>query len=277
MTDFISVIVPVYNAENYLGDCIQALQSQTYPEDRYQIIMIDNNSVDGSCELIRKYPNVLLELEQQQGAYAARNRGIDRAKGNILAFTDPDCIPDKNWLRNISTALHDQKVQIVMGKNLFPGRKRALYMLQEYEAGKADYILSGANPLLYYGYTNNMAVRTEVFGRVGNFSRILRGADVILVRRVVDLFSCSAVRFVPTMQVQHSEIKNVRTYYHKRYIYGKSYKKYHNIFSARSLPAKGRWQVFNNVRNRNKHTIFESMYFLGLLLGGAICYEMGRL
>lgn len=277
MTDYISVIVPVFNAEKYLPDCIHALHSQNYPADRYQIIMIDNNSQDGSRELIRRHPDIYLESEKQQGAYAARNRGIARAKGNILAFTDPDCIPDRNWLKSITAVLQDQEIKIVVGKNRFSGKSNTLLMLQEYEAEKAAFVFSGTKPLVYYGYTNNMAVRSEVFDQLGNFAGISRGADVILVRRVVDSFSCKAVRFAPAMQVKHCEIVNIKTYYHKQYIYGKSFKKYHSMFSARSLNTRERLLVFNNMKTNNNYTLIESACFFCLLLGGAVCYELGRI
>ena len=80
----ISVVVPVYNAETYIEDCIRALLSQNYPVDNYEIIMIDNNSKDGSPEIIKRYPGIKYQKRDKQGSYAARNRGILQATLHLL-------------------------------------------------------------------------------------------------------------------------------------------------------------------------------------------------
>jgi len=277
MTDYISVIVPVFNAEKYLMDCINALFAQNYPDEKFQIIMVDNNSTDSSRDIIKQFPRIHLELEKQQGAYSARNRGIRRAEGNILAFTDPDCIPDVNWLKNITAVLQDQNIRIVLGKNLFAGKSKALLMLQEYEAEKAAFVFSGTEPLSYYGYTNNMAVRSDIFDHIGSFVRISRGADVALMRRAVDVFSCESVRYAPDIQVKHSEITSIKAYYRKQYIYGKSFKNYSKLYIARSLNTSERMQVFKMARRNNNYTFTDSIRFLILLLWGAAYYEIGRI
>ena len=64
----ISVIVPFYRDRRYIRDCINALISQNYPQQNYEIIMIDNNSKDGSAEIVKKYPQVKLLSETKQGA-----------------------------------------------------------------------------------------------------------------------------------------------------------------------------------------------------------------
>jgi hypothetical protein len=89
----VSVVVPFYNAERSVEDCIAALRAQTLAPPRYEIIMVDNNSTDGSADLVRKYPDVRLLSEEKQGSYAARNRGVAAARGAIVAFTDADCRP----------------------------------------------------------------------------------------------------------------------------------------------------------------------------------------
>ena len=103
----ISVIVPFYNEEGYLARCAQALLAQDYPKERYEVIMVDNNSSDGSAEIVRRYPGIKLLSEGLQGDFAARNRGLAAAKGNLLAFTDSNCAPEKDWLRGIAAAMLD--------------------------------------------------------------------------------------------------------------------------------------------------------------------------
>ena len=100
----ISVVVPFYNAARYIEDCIKALLAQTYSSTRYEIIMVDNNSIDGSAELVRKYSSIRLLVEPKQGSYAARNRGVAAANGTIIAFTDADCVPAADWLEQIAAS-----------------------------------------------------------------------------------------------------------------------------------------------------------------------------
>ncbi len=94
----VSVIIPVYKDNERLNKCINALRKQTYPKNLIELIII-NNDVEKEINITE---NIDLEIyiytETKPGSYAARNRGIKEAKGKILAFTDSDCIPDKNWL-----------------------------------------------------------------------------------------------------------------------------------------------------------------------------------
>ena len=113
-SNFISVIVPVYNEEDNIGFLIKRLLSLNYPKNRYEIIIVDNNSKDNTPEIIKKYKVIYLN-EKKQSSYAARNKGIKKAKGNILAFVDGDCIPDKEWLKNTTKHFIEEKVDIIAG------------------------------------------------------------------------------------------------------------------------------------------------------------------
>jgi glycosyltransferase involved in cell wall biosynthesis len=95
---FVSVIVPVYNDAERLKKCLEALEAQTYPSDAYEVIAVDNNSDEGIEKVVQDCPHASSEFEEKQGSYAARNRGIQRAQGSVFAFTDADCIPEKDWI-----------------------------------------------------------------------------------------------------------------------------------------------------------------------------------
>ena len=95
---FVSVIVPVYNDAERLKTCLGALEAQTYPSEAYEVIAVDNNSDEGIESIVENYPHAVPEFERKQGSYAARNRGLQSAKGDVFAFTDADCIPAENWI-----------------------------------------------------------------------------------------------------------------------------------------------------------------------------------
>lgn len=97
---FVSVIIPVFNDGDRLRLCLAALAEQTYEQSHFEIIVIDNGSDDGEFiqSVVAPYDNLTLTVESAPGSYAARNQGLTLAKGEILAFTDADCIPAPDWI-----------------------------------------------------------------------------------------------------------------------------------------------------------------------------------
>lgn len=92
MTPLISVIVPVYNGQNYLSKCIESIESQTYPN--LEIIIINDGSTDKTATvcsgLARQYDNIKVLTMNDEGVSSARNAGIDRAGGEYIVFVDAD-------------------------------------------------------------------------------------------------------------------------------------------------------------------------------------------
>lgn len=95
----ISVVVPVYNDVPALRRCLAALQRQDYPADEVQVLVVDNASSDDVSAALPDDPRFRLLHEPRRGSYAARNTGVEEATGEVLAFTDSDCIPRPDWLR----------------------------------------------------------------------------------------------------------------------------------------------------------------------------------
>jgi glycosyltransferase involved in cell wall biosynthesis len=102
---FVSVIIPVYNDAERLRCCLEALRAQSYPGDRYEVVVVDNGSSDDLRPLVAGFTGVRFEREHDVGSYAARNKGIGASKGAILAFTDADCLPDPDWIESGVRAL----------------------------------------------------------------------------------------------------------------------------------------------------------------------------
>jgi glycosyltransferase involved in cell wall biosynthesis len=125
---FVSVIIPVYNDPDGLSKCLKALARQSYPAGRFEVQVVDNGSQEPLVETeeIRGLQARFLS-EAQRGSYAARNTGIKNANGEILAFTDSDCIPDPHWLENGVKALEESGNMSFIGgeiQMIFPGRGR---------------------------------------------------------------------------------------------------------------------------------------------------------
>ncbi len=111
----VTIIVPAYNEAARIPVCIGALQTQSYPKERLQIVIVDNGSSDGTFDLLRQTAGILALQETKPGSYAARNTALRHATGDIVGFTDADCVPDKDWVRNAVRYLNDRETGIVAG------------------------------------------------------------------------------------------------------------------------------------------------------------------
>ena len=272
----LSVIIPFRNAATTLPQCLDALRAQELRADRFEVIAIDNNSTDASAELVRRYPEVQLLAESAPGAYAARNRGVAAARGRILVFTDPDCVADPRWLATIEREMAASDTAILLGGYVLPRHSRVLELLICYENTKDAYVFSTDDPRLYYGHTNNMAVRRDVFERFGPFVQRLRGADTIFVRRVVGALPCSTVRYCPTAVVDHLELRHARTYFGKMTLYGESRESYREVSWTRPLTLRERIVVFRRARATHRLSPARTAQLCALLMVGLVAWRIGR-
>ncbi|HTW96716.1 MAG TPA: glycosyltransferase [Candidatus Methylomirabilis sp.] len=110
-----SVIIPAYNEAAHIAQAVKALAAQTIRRSDFEIIVVDNNSTDDSAAIARQAGADLVTAEKKQGTNMARQKGLDSAQGEIVAFLDGDSIPPNNWLKIIETSLADKKVAAVSG------------------------------------------------------------------------------------------------------------------------------------------------------------------
>jgi glycosyltransferase involved in cell wall biosynthesis len=180
----VSLVVPVFNAEETIGDCLDSLLAQTYPKELFELIVVDNDSTDGTANVLRAYRGEIRVLhEHERGAAAARNVGIANARGEVVAFTDADCRADADWLRNIVEPLDDPSVGIVGGEILAaePCNRVARFGIEINDNRKSIEVFSPP-----YVITMNCCARLAVLKRLHSFdARFRRGQDVELSYRAV--------------------------------------------------------------------------------------------
>lgn len=109
----LSLIIPVYNEENHLGDCLESVASQTVMPD--EVIVINNNSTDRTVEIAERFSFVKIIHEKKQGLIPARDKGFDTAAGEILGRIDADSILSPEWTRTVREAFEDEAVDAVTG------------------------------------------------------------------------------------------------------------------------------------------------------------------
>jgi GT2 family glycosyltransferase len=98
---FASIVVPTFNRVALLRDCLESLRCQDYPSDQFEIVVVDDGSTDGSAEIVKRVDNVRYLRRQHAGLNAARNAGIEEAKGDFIAFLDDDVLAPPSWLRTM--------------------------------------------------------------------------------------------------------------------------------------------------------------------------------
>lgn len=174
---FVSVIVPVYNQSEPLRWCLEALAHQTYARSRFEIIVIDNGSEDPEAiaAAVAPYDNVRLTFEATPGSYAARNHGLTLAQGDILAFTDADCIPATDWLAEGVQQLtqHPDGGQVVGQIELFfadPKHPTPVELYEQITAFPQERLLQE----LHGGATANLFTWRKVVTAVGPFDPQLK-------------------------------------------------------------------------------------------------------
>ena len=97
----VSVIIPAYNEENTIESCLNSLLNQTIGKESYEVIVVDDGSTDSTSEIIKRYP-VKLFRQGNSGPATARNLGAKNSSGEIILFTDADCVAEPNWIEEMT-------------------------------------------------------------------------------------------------------------------------------------------------------------------------------
>jgi GT2 family glycosyltransferase len=208
-----SVIIPTRNRRDLLRECLTAVTRQEYPH--VEIIVIDDGSSDGTDQMVRtSFPCVrYIHTRSGAGSPAARNCGVYAARGDIIAFTDDDCVPPRDWLtRHLLHHRSHTGIGAVGGFQL-PLVPNFYDMVQQaHDAEKLSRIAFITEISAWEGLaTNNMSVPRHTFEEVGYFDeRFLTGSDPEFTRRV-----CRAGYMLiqdPDLRVAHLKKHTLRSY-----------------------------------------------------------------
>ena len=205
---FVSVIIPVLNDAKRLEVCLVALQNQSYPKNCYEVIVVDNGSDEDISTVVDAFSQARLGLESRRGAYAARNMGISLAKGQVIAFTDSDCIPADNWIKNgVENLFQYDNCGMVGGKVKF------IFSNQEkptaVELLDSLIFLQQKVYIEHYKFsvTANLFTLKEIFDHVGLFNdKVKSGGDREWGNRV--FLSGYSIRYAEDTEVCHSARKS---------------------------------------------------------------------
>ena len=197
----VTVVVPVRDGAATIRTCIEALLAQDWPREALELIVVDNRSSDATRAVVATYPVRLLEERQVQSSYAARNRGVAASHGEILAFTDADCVPDPGWIRALAAAFAHPNVGVAAGPIEAWRSERLVERYQAVRALRAERALR--HPVLPFAQTANAACPRMVFDTVGGFDTACPfGGDLDFCWRVQRRTGLQ-LRYEPAAVVRH--------------------------------------------------------------------------
>jgi hypothetical protein len=179
---FVSVIVPVRNAPGHIRRCLDALMQQTYPHDRFEVLVVDNGSTDETVAVIQSYAVRLLVETSMASPYPARNLGIRHAQGDIIALLDADCTPAPTWLEQGVAPLAAGTTDMLGGKVTFTFSARRT--IGEMVDSLMHINVQGGIEQHQACPTANLFVRASLFHALGGFPNHVRsGGDTLWTGR----------------------------------------------------------------------------------------------
>ena len=178
----ISLVIPAYNEEAYIGACLDAVARNVQPHV-LEVIVVDNNSTDRTAEVIAEYPGVVRVFESEKGITKARQCGFAHARGDILAFVDADTLPPEGWVDQIKKSFAEEPgLACLSGPYLYYdlSRFRRMVVSAWFVAAKPVYHLLG-----YLLLGGNFAIRRDVLEAMGGFDASIEfyGEDADIARR----------------------------------------------------------------------------------------------
>jgi cellulose synthase/poly-beta-1,6-N-acetylglucosamine synthase-like glycosyltransferase len=177
----ISVVIPAYNEEKCIVDCLKSLRGQT--EKPFEIIVCNNNSTDRTAELASKLADKVI-FEPRQGVSYALNAGIKAASGDVVAFMGADSVADKDWLRSIRIAFERYNVIGVYGPIYSMNRKSKKYRFVYYFIW---HVVSKtlSHTRIAMGPGGNSAFKRDALIKIGGYNpNTIPGEDIELTMKM---------------------------------------------------------------------------------------------
>ncbi len=223
-----SVVVPTYRRPTRLADCLHSLEKLDYPHDRFEVVVVDDGSgapPDPGCVSV----DVRVIAQPHAGPATARNTGAARARGDYLAFTDDDCQPEPDWLRELAAHLEEATDLAVGGRTVNALTENpyasATQLLVDYLSEWTRASGQGA-----FFASNNLAVPTELFRARGGFDTgfpLAAGEDREFCDRWVRLGG--RLSYAPRAMIRHSHHLTLPGYWRQHVNYGRGALRYHRL------------------------------------------------
>ncbi len=244
----VSVIVCSYNGAKTLAACLDSLGRIDYPD--YEVILVDDGSTDDTAEIAARFPRVRYIRQENHGLSHARNTGAAAARGEVFAYTDSDCMADRDWLRDLIRTLLSGKYAGVGGPNVSPPAQNWVQACVAAAPGGPSHVLL-TDTVAEHIPGCNMAWYRWAFESVGGFDVEYHkaGDDVDFCWRVQQ--AGHEIAFSPTAIVWHYRRFTLKAFRKQQEGYGEAESMLrfkHLIFFGPTGSAKWRGQIYGTPR-----------------------------
>ncbi len=215
----VSVVVCAYNAERTMDQCLASLAVLNYPD--YEVIVVNDGSRDRTREITEGYDYCRIINQSNKGLSAARNVGAEAATGEIVAYTDSDCVADPDWLTYLVAKMEASNLAASGGPNFPPPEDNLVPAAVAVAPGGPTHVLI-SDEVAEHIAGCNMAFRREALLRLGGFDPIYRAAgdDIDICWRFQD--AGYTIGFSPAAMVWHFRRNTVAAYCAQQRGYGKA-------------------------------------------------------
>ena len=215
----VSVVVCAYNAERTMFACLASLEKLNYPN--YEVIVVNDGSNDRTREISERFGYIRLINQENKGLSAARNVGIAAAEGEIVAFTDSDCVADPDWLHYLVTTFIRSGRAAVGGPNFPPPEDTLVPSAVAVSPGGPTHVLM-SDEIAEHIPGCNMAFKKTALEEINGFDPVFRAAgdDVDLCWRLQN--QGYQIGFSPAAVVWHFRRNTVQAYLNQQRGYGKA-------------------------------------------------------
>lgn len=271
-TPMVSVVICAYNAERTMRRCLESLTRLAYPN--YEVVIVDDGSSDQTAQIAKEFPQFRLIRQANKGLGVARNVGAHAARGEIIAYTDSDCVADPHWLTLMVRAMQEGGFDGCGGPNYAPHEDGRVEACVAASPGAPCHVLVGDNTAEHLAGCNMIFTRAAL-DRVGGFDPRFTSAgdDVDVCWRMLD--RGLRLGYSPAAFVWHFRRNTVSGYYGQQRGYGRAeamlYQSYPERFNAlgqirwtgtipgfiRTLPGGDEPRVFWGARRTGHQTIFD--------------------
>lgn len=276
----VSIIIPVYNSEKTIEGCLASVINQSYKN--YEVIVIDNNSTDNTKKIIkdfeRRYEKINYFFEEKKGRGNARNAGIQKAKEEIIAMMDSDCIAPKDWLEKIIEPIIKENESVVMG---FEEDAINNYWTRNIQEANWEFIRKKLDGNYIKNLdTKNFAIKSNLIKRMMFDSELGNMEDFELYLRLKNI---AKIRFLKEIKLKHYHKNSFTSWaklqFKRGYWTAKIFKKYKNKKNTPDEPMFESFYLKNNIKalirllKFLKEARFENFAFL---LVSGIFWRMGN-
>lgn len=212
---FVSIIVPAYNEEKFIGDCLQSLVNLDYPKENYEILLVDNNCSDKTIDIAKEFPVKIIK-EEKQGVTYARIGGIKASSGEIIAFVDADSIMQKTCLSKMIEVYETNKKVVAVSQLIDLQPKNFFITLCEMGANIGIFTLK-ILPGCHFSF------KREAYNMCGGYSeKIQYGEDIFISKKIRKVGKIVILKkgLVSTSSRRYQTVKSAVEYISKTLISG---------------------------------------------------------